>query len=113
MVRMNTEEPQEIIVDESRLEKVLLNLLTNARDALNERYEGYDWNKKVLVEATVFEKRGSKWLRTTVQPTQYRVLREKPRISYEFAAFCDQLMILREALTTGRASGTSLRHIRS
>ncbi|MEI6211675.1 MAG: ATP-binding protein, partial [bacterium] len=36
-----------------QIQQVLMNLLTNARDALNEKYPGRDENKKVIIRATV------------------------------------------------------------
>ena len=34
-----------------QIQQVLMNFITNARDALNEKYSGYDENKKILVTA--------------------------------------------------------------
>ena len=50
-----------------QIQQVLLNLLTNARDALNERYPAYDEDKVVKVTATPVTRDGEAWLRTTVE----------------------------------------------
>jgi PAS domain S-box-containing protein len=50
-----------------QIEQVLMNLLTNARDALNEKYPGYHDDKIIRVAATRFEKDGQAWIRTTVE----------------------------------------------
>jgi PAS domain S-box-containing protein len=50
-----------------QVQQVLMNLLTNARDALNQRYPAYDENKIVTVTVRVFEQDGRRWLRTTVE----------------------------------------------
>ena len=50
-----------------QIQQVLMNLLTNARDALNERYPEYDPDKIITVTVRPFEKEGRQWLRTTVE----------------------------------------------
>ena len=50
-----------------QLEQVVVNLLTNARDALNEKYPGYHENKTIHVSARLFEKNGAPWIRTTIE----------------------------------------------
>ncbi len=50
-----------------QIQQVLMNLLTNARDALNMRYPGHDPNKIMKVTAKAFEKEGRQWIRTTVE----------------------------------------------
>ena len=50
-----------------QLEQVLLNLLTNARDALNEKYPAYHEDKIIRVTARLFEQDGTRWIRTTVE----------------------------------------------
>jgi len=49
-----------------QLQQVLMNLLTNARDALNAKYSGYDADKTITVSARPFEQAGRRWLRLTV-----------------------------------------------
>ncbi|MFA7005020.1 MAG: PAS domain S-box protein, partial [Verrucomicrobiia bacterium] len=50
-----------------QIEQVLLNLLTNARDALNEKYSAYHEDKIIRVTARLFEQDGTRWIRTTVE----------------------------------------------
>jgi len=50
-----------------QIQQVLMNLLTNARDSLNERYPEYDADKVILLSVNQFEKDGHRWLRTTVE----------------------------------------------
>ena len=50
-----------------QIRQVIMNLLTNARDALNQRYPGHDENKKVLITARRIERDGCPWIRTTVE----------------------------------------------
>ena len=50
-----------------QIQQVLMNLFTNARDALNERYLEYDPDKLIKLSVKIFEKNGRQWLRTTVE----------------------------------------------
>jgi PAS domain S-box-containing protein len=50
-----------------QLQQVLMNLLTNARDALNERYPGFHDDKKIRITPAVIEKAGQRWLRLCVE----------------------------------------------
>jgi signal transduction histidine kinase len=50
-----------------QIQQVLMNLLTNARDALNEKYPGYDERKIIQVTSRLFEKEGRRWVRLTVE----------------------------------------------
>ncbi len=50
-----------------QIQQVLLNLLTNARDALNERYVGHHDDKRVAIRSREFHRDGRRWLRTTVE----------------------------------------------
>ena len=50
-----------------QIQQVVMNLLTNARDALNERYEGFHENKVVRIRARVLIKDDERWVRTTVE----------------------------------------------
>lgn len=50
-----------------RLQQVLMNLLTNARDALNQKYEGYDENKVMRISCKTFKKENKDWIRITVE----------------------------------------------
>ena len=49
-----------------QIEQVIINLLTNARDALNKKYEGWHENKLIRISAKSFQKDGVEWVRTTV-----------------------------------------------
>lgn len=48
------------------IQQVLINLITNARDSLNEKYPGYDESKSIKISARRFLKKGKCWIRTTV-----------------------------------------------
>ena len=50
-----------------QIQQVLMNLLTNARDALNARYPEYDPDKIITLKVNLFEKEGRRWLRTTIE----------------------------------------------
>lgn len=50
-----------------QIQQVLMNLLTNARDALNGRYPGYSPEKKLRVFAGMVQKDGRNYIRTTVE----------------------------------------------
>ena len=61
------EELPKIQCRSQQIQQVIMNLMTNARDALNEKYPKYDENKRISVSAHVFEAEGRQWLRTTVE----------------------------------------------
>ena len=50
-----------------QIQQVLMNLFTNARDALNERYPEFDDDKVLKITCALFEKEGAKWIRTTME----------------------------------------------
>ena len=50
-----------------QLQQVLMNLLTNARDALNERFPGHDPDKVIHLTAALFERQDGRWIRVTVE----------------------------------------------
>ncbi len=50
-----------------QIEQVIINLLTNARDALNKRYEAYHEDKLIRIRVQPFEEDGIQWIRTTVE----------------------------------------------
>jgi len=50
-----------------QIQQVLINLLTNARDALNDRYPGFDENKILRVSVTLVEQEEDLWMRTIVE----------------------------------------------
>ncbi len=46
-----------------------MNLVTNARDALNERFRGYSPEKKLRIAAEVITREGRRFIRTIVEDT--------------------------------------------
>ena len=50
-----------------QIQQVLMNLLTNARDALNDRYPEHDADKVVLVRCSLIFKEERRWLHLTVE----------------------------------------------
>lgn len=50
-----------------QIQQVIMNLMTNARDALNERYPGHDPDKVLELNVQLFEKEGRRWIRATVE----------------------------------------------
>jgi signal transduction histidine kinase len=50
-----------------QIEQVLVNLLTNARHALNERFPRYSEEKILEITASVFERDGRQWIRTGIE----------------------------------------------
>ena len=52
-----------------QIQQVVMNLMTNARHALNERYPGYSPEKKLRIAVTPIIKQGRRFIRTTVEDT--------------------------------------------
>jgi PAS domain S-box-containing protein len=50
-----------------QIQQVLMNLMTNARDALNDRFPGHDDAKTLSVTAAVLKREGRRWIRVTVK----------------------------------------------
>ncbi len=50
-----------------QIQQVMMNLLTNARDALNERYPGAHADKLLLITCTEFNENDRTWIRVTVE----------------------------------------------
>jgi signal transduction histidine kinase len=50
-----------------QIQQVVLNLLTNARDALNSRYEGFHDDKIIRLTAYEVEHDGGAWIRLTLE----------------------------------------------
>ena len=46
---------------------MIINLVANARDALNERYSGYDDGKLLKIAAEIVTKEGARWIDTTIE----------------------------------------------
>jgi PAS domain S-box-containing protein len=53
----------------AQIQQVLLNLLTNARDALNERFPGFDPQKRILLKLEPITQAGLQFVRITVRDT--------------------------------------------
>ena len=50
-----------------QIQQVLLNLITNARDALNSKYPQYDENKKIIIKCSQHNEDGENWVRICVE----------------------------------------------
>ena len=50
-----------------QIQQVILNLLTNSKDALNIKYPGYDEDKKIILTAGPVQKDGRPYIRITVE----------------------------------------------
>ena len=50
-----------------QLQQVFMNLLGNARDALNARYPEFDENKTIAIEAHTIEREGEPWVQVVVE----------------------------------------------
>jgi signal transduction histidine kinase len=69
-IRLEVNVPEDLPAIKCRdqqIQQVIMNLMTNARDALNEKYPGYDENKVMEISSNLFEKDGKSWIRTTVK----------------------------------------------
>jgi signal transduction histidine kinase len=69
-IRLEVETPDglpKVRCRSQQIQQVLMNLITNARDALNERYPKYDENKVLHIALSLIERDGQKWVRTTVE----------------------------------------------
>ncbi len=59
-----------------QIHQVVMNLLTNARDALNEKYAEFDENKRIMITAHVLDKDGQHWIRTSVEDAGPGIFKE-------------------------------------
>jgi PAS domain S-box-containing protein len=50
-----------------QIQQILMNLLTNARDALNEKYPDRHPDKMIIIETHLFEDQGRRWMRITIE----------------------------------------------
>ncbi len=50
-----------------QIQQVIMNLLTNARDALNEKYKGFDKNKVITLSCEQFSEENRKWIRILIK----------------------------------------------
>ncbi len=59
-----------------QIQQVLMNLFTNARDALNARYPGFDEDKVIRLDCEMFNREGRRWIRITVEDHGMGISRE-------------------------------------
>ncbi len=50
-----------------QIQQILVNLITNGKDALNERYPSYNENKKMIITAKNMKIKGDCWVRITIE----------------------------------------------
>jgi predicted ATPase/signal transduction histidine kinase/tRNA A-37 threonylcarbamoyl transferase component Bud32 len=50
-----------------QIQQVIMNLVTNARDALNNQWPGYNEHKRIRITASAFEQDGATWVRLSVE----------------------------------------------
>ena len=50
-----------------QIQQVIMNLITNARDALNAKYIGFHENKIIRIECMMFQRDGRRWFKITVK----------------------------------------------
>jgi signal transduction histidine kinase len=50
-----------------QIQQVIMNLVTNARDALNEKYPNYNENKKIKISCKNYNSEGRDWIRLVVE----------------------------------------------
>jgi PAS domain S-box-containing protein len=58
-----------ISCNDQQIQQILMNLITNARDALNEKYGVYDDNKKITISCATLKKDDGDYMRITVKDT--------------------------------------------
>ncbi len=66
-----------------QIQQVLMNLMTNSRDALNQKYKGFNENKKLIISCEKFIKNNQDWIRTTVEDYGTGITRETQNKMYE------------------------------
>jgi|GEM_PF-4257013 len=59
-----------------QIQQVVMNLLTNARDTLNEKYPDYHPDKKVMITARAFTENNTPWVRITIEDRGMGIPRE-------------------------------------
>jgi PAS domain S-box-containing protein len=62
-----SEDLPRVVCRSQQIMQVVMNLITNARDALNERYHGFHEDKRLSITARVVEVGGRRRVRTTVE----------------------------------------------
>lgn len=68
-IRIESQVPKDLPKIKCRsqqIQQVLMNLITNARDALNERFPGYHDDKVIHIHTRPLVKNGEPWIRTSV-----------------------------------------------
>ncbi len=69
-ITLEVEIPEDLPIIKCRsqqIQQVLMNLLTNARDALNERYKDYDEDKKIMIRCALFYREKRRWIMIVVE----------------------------------------------
>jgi PAS domain S-box-containing protein len=105
-IRVEMEIPDglpEVTCHAQQIQQVIMNLLTNARDALNERYEGFDPDKRITLKTECFSCGDAEWVRISVRD-------EGPGIP---AAIRDRIMdpfFTTKARDKGTGLGLSISH---
>jgi PAS domain S-box-containing protein len=56
----------EVVCRPQQIQQVLMNLVTNARDALNARFNGFDERKRITIDARSFVREDATWIRLRV-----------------------------------------------
>jgi PAS domain S-box-containing protein len=77
------EDLPEIRCRSQQLRQVIMNLLTNARDALDQKYEEFDENKKVTIVARTLDRDGHPWMRITVEDHGSGISKEVPQRMFD------------------------------
>ena len=57
----------EVFCHQQQIMQVMMNLVTNARDALNDRFRGFHEDKAIYIEANLFRMKGKKFVRVIVE----------------------------------------------
>ena len=50
-----------------QIQQVIMNLITNARDALNAKYDGFHEDKRIILNCGMFERDGRRWLKVIIE----------------------------------------------
>ena len=50
-----------------QIQQVIMNLITNARDALNAKFSGFHEDKRIILNCGMFERDGRRWLKITIE----------------------------------------------
>lgn len=66
-----------------QIQQVLMNLLTNARDALNDRYPGFDESKQIILSCKCVEHDNRRWIRLSVKDFGYGISKENREKIFE------------------------------